>query len=260
MIPSRKGRVMSRNCLAAAPAMAAALSLAGCALGDRLAEVGRPPAMTQIGDVRSGMNPDKIAYPVEVEAPLKPTSNSLWRMGSKTFLKDQRAARVGDVVTVTIEIDESATLDNSTSLSRTNSDSLNLGSLAGYAGELASIMPGNPSFNPAQVLGSDGSSSFDGSGSATRSETISLRVAAVVVDKLSNGNFVISGHQEVRVNNELRDVRVGGIIRPADIDPENAIAYDKIAEARISYGGRGVVTDQQQQPIGSQIVEIVRPF
>jgi len=236
------------------------LSLTGCATADRLAEVGRPPAMTKIGDVRAASDPDKIIYPVGIEATVKPTSNSLWRLGSKTFLEDQRAARVGDVVTVSIAISENATLANDLSRKRTNDDSLNLGSLGGYASKLGSILPGHPKVDPTELLGSSGSANLTTSGSASRSEDINLSVAAVVVDRLTNGNFVISGKQEVRVNNELRDVRVAGIVRPQDIDSNNAVAYDKIAEARISYGGRGVLSDYQQPPIGAEILEVIRPF
>jgi flagellar L-ring protein FlgH len=245
---------------AAIAALTAGGLLSGCTTIDRLSEVGRPPNLTPITEISNPFPAQKIAYPTQVEPPTRPTSNSLWRPGSKTLLKDQRAARLGDVLTVDVQFSDSATLENETSRERSNSDALNLGSLFGYASKIAGSLPGNPTLNPASALGSSGSALFKGTGSAQRKESVRLKVAVVIVDQLRNGNFVVSGRQELRVNNELREVVVGGIVRPQDIDAENTIASEKIAEARITYGGRGIITDYQQPPVGSQIVEILRPF
>ena len=234
--------------------------LTGCASIDRLSEVGRPPATTPIDVIRSPMLAEKINYPIQAEVDARPTSNSLWRPGSKTFLKDQRATRLGDILTADVQFSDSATLENQTSRERSNSDALNLGSMLGYASKLAGTLPGNPMLDPAALLGSSGPGQFKGTGSSQRKENVRFKVAVIIVDQLRNGNFVVSGRQELRVNNELREVVVAGIVRPQDIDAENTIASEKIAEARITYGGRGTLTDYQQPPVGSQIIEIIRPF
>jgi hypothetical protein len=149
------------------------------------------------------------------------------------LLKDQRAARLGDVLTVDVQFSDSATLENETSRERSNSDALNLGNLFGYASKIAGTLPGNPTLNTTAALGSSGSGLFKGTGSAQRKESVRLKVAVVIVDQLRNGNFVVSGRQELRVNNELREVVVGGIVRPQDIDAENTIASEKIAARRL---------------------------
>jgi len=251
---------MRTNTLFAIATLTAGNLLSGCTTMDRLSEIGQPPKLTPITEIANPAPAHKITYPTQVEPPAPPTSNSLWRLGSKTLLKDQRAARLGDILTVDVQFSDSATLENGTSRERSNTDALNLGNLFGYASKIAQTLPGNPTVNTAAALGSSGSGLFKGTGSAQRKESVRLKVAVVIVDQLRNGNFVVSGRQELRVNNELREVVVGGIVRPQDIDAENTIASEKIAEARITYGGRGMITDYQQPPVGSQIVEMLRPF
>ncbi|MBM3601737.1 MAG: flagellar basal body L-ring protein FlgH [Alphaproteobacteria bacterium] len=231
-----------------------------CSMADRLAEVGSPPALAPIGNVANPASTKSIVYPIQLEAEVRPTANSLWRPGSKTFLKDQRAARVGDILTADVSVADRATMENETSRERSNSDALDLGSMFGYAKSVRSLLPGSPAFDPTAALGSSSQGKFTGTGSSARSETVRFKMAVVIVDQLRNGNFVISGKQELRVNNELREVQVAGIVRPQDIDPDNIVTSDKIAEARITYGGRGVLSDYQQPPIGSQIIELIRPF
>jgi flagellar L-ring protein precursor FlgH len=103
-------------------------------------------------------------------------------------------------------------------------------------------------------------SSFRGTGSVRRNEKLTLRIAATVVDVLPNGHLVVQGDQEVRVNNELRDLQIVGIVQPEDISRYNVIAYDRIAGARISYGGRGQISTAQQPRWGQQVVDRVLPF
>ena len=234
--------------------------LSACGNMDRLAEVGRAPAMTEIGDLRGGIDRTRIAYPTKVEPFEGASPSSLWRPGSKTFLKDQRAARVGDIVTVKIAIDDNANLDNQTNRSRSSDDSLNLGSLFGYSSKIAGALPGHPALNAAEALGSNGKANFAGKGGSKRSEKVTLQVAAVVIGETPNGNFVINGRQELRVNNELRQVQIAGIVRPQDIDNKNSISSENIAEARISYGGRGIISDVQQPSYGQQIIDMISPF
>lgn len=251
-----------RRVLARAAIVALSLALAGCAVADRLAEIGSPPKMTNIGDVRRAEETAALRYPTPVEPTLIATANSLWRPGSKSFFKDQRATRAGDIVTVAISTADSASLSNETKRTRSNSDSLSLGNLFGYKQSMLDRLPGKgPSqLGGAAELGMSGALAHEGKGSNTRSETIVIKIAAVIVEVLPNGNLVIRGRQELRVNHELREIQVAGIIRPQDIDSSNQISGDKIAEGRISYGGRGTMSDVQQPPIGSQVLDIIRPF
>ncbi|TIV92058.1 MAG: flagellar basal body L-ring protein, partial [Mesorhizobium sp.] len=97
-------------------------------------------------------------------------------------------------------------------------------------------------------------------GEIKRSEDIELNVAAVVTEVLPNGNLMIRGSQEVRVNYELRVLTIAGMVRPSDIGAENTIPYERIAEARISYGGRGRASEVQQPAYGQQVLDQVLPF
>jgi flagellar L-ring protein FlgH len=165
---------------------------------------------------------------------------------------DQRIARVGDIITVSIAINDKATFGNSTDRSQTAKSGFGLDWSLGVGGK--SLSAGNTANDITS------SSSTQGQGNIDRSEQIQVSVAAVVTEVLSNGNLVISGSQEVRVNYELRQLTVAGIVRPSDISRNNTIAYDKIAEARVSYGGRGRLSDVQQPSWGQQIYDAVKPF
>lgn len=241
--------------------------IGGCG---RLDHVGKPPAMTPPGQVMSeavAVTPARIA----VASPLPPVQNrppqqvslqsgtrtaSLWRSGPSSLFGDRRAQGRGDILTVVIEIDEEATISNATARNRSANEDLAVGALLGLP-KLVDDLTGVDLGSAAQVASGSSSS---GDGSVRRTEEITLRLAATVVDVLPNGHFVIVGNQEVRVNFELRDLRVHGVIRPEDISRTNEITYDKIADARVSYGGRGQITDVQQPRYGQQIADIVLPF
>lgn len=179
---------------------------------------------------------------------------SLWQNGERGFFGDQRAARVGDLLTIRIEIDDTAALENASERERNGRSTVDAPVFFGLGKPLASIIPGNEIVD----LGSETESS--GSGSIDRSEEISLKVAALIIDELPNGNFVIAGRQEVKVNYELRELRVSGIIRPVDIAMDNSITYEKIAEARISYGGRGQLSRVQQPRYGQDALDVILPY
>lgn len=184
------------------------------------------------------------------------TNASLWRSGPSSLFGDRRAQGRGDILTVVIEIDEEAEISNETDRSRTASEDLSVAALLG----LPAVIENTFNFDPANSVGIDSGSASQGAGSVTREEEITLRVAATVVEVLPNGHFVIAGNQEVRVNFELRDLRVHGVIRPEDISRQNEITHDKIADARIAYGGRGQITDVQQPRYGQQVADIILPF
>lgn len=190
---------------------------------------------------------------------LQPASaNSLWQTGARAFFNDQRASRVGDILTVQISIDDSAKTSNSTNRSRSSSTQTGAGSLAGFEEKLQKVLPGTPDIANLLEFGSESSSA--GQGSVNREEKINLTVAAVVVGVLPNGNLVIQGRQEVRTNAEVRDLTVAGIVRPQDISATNTVRHSQMAEARISYGGRGDISRIQKASAGQSLVERFSPF
>ena len=186
-------------------------------------------------------------------------ANSLWAAGSRSFFKDQRASKIGDILTVQIAISDKAEVSNQTSRSRTAKESAGVNNLLGFEKTLGEKLLPN-GYTPETAIDMDSDTSTAGQGSVNRKEKVELTVAAVVTQVLPNGNLVIEGHQEVRVNFELRDLSVNGIVRPEDISATNEIKHTQIAEARISYGGRGQLTDVQQPRYGQQIVDILFPF
>jgi flagellar L-ring protein precursor FlgH len=187
-----------------------------------------------------------------------PTANSLWRTGARTFFNDQRAGKVGDILTVLINIDDSAKTTNATSSAHTSAVTAGIPHLLGLESSLGKILPGG--YDPANALSTNSKTTNDGSGAVNRAEKISLTVAAVVSAVLPNGNLVIQGTQEVRTNTELRQLTVAGIVRPEDISSTNTIQHTQIAEARINYGGRGDISRVQKTPAGQSLIERFSPF
>ena len=184
--------------------------------------------------------------------------NSLWRAGARAFFKDLRAKQVGDIVTVQMTLDDSAKLDNKTERDRTDAEKANLTNILGFEGELTRYLPDGVS--AANIANFGNTHATSGDGKIERSESISLTFAAVVTQVLPNGNLVIMGRQELRVNSELRELMVTGVVRPSDIDSDNKISHEKIAEMRVAYGGRGTLSDLQQPRWGMQLWDILFPF
>jgi flagellar L-ring protein precursor FlgH len=231
--------------------LACAALLSGCA--DKLQDIGREPHLTPVG---SGLQPNRVAMlsDPQVLKPARP-GNSVWQDNSSDLFRDPRAARVGDVMTVKISIRDKASLDNNTERSRDSKRSLN------FDGSYDLNYPFLKGKGDGKLdTGLNSGTSTKGQGAITRSESIELLVAAVVSDVLPNGNLVISGTQEVRVNQEVRVLSVAGVVRPRDIATDNSISYDKIAEARIAYGGRGRITEVQQPGWGHQLIDMLLPF
>ena len=243
-------------------ALGLSLSLTACGnMGDRLASIGREPNLSQIAinNPLPPTPPGTLSVPMPDERVEARNINSLWMAGRQTFFKDQRAHKVGDILTVLIEIDDKAEIDNETKRGRAGTESLAMPEFLGIPQrQLAKVFP--EEIDPASLVNETSNSSHTGTGSVDRKEKIKVKVAATVTNLLPNGNFVISGRQEVRINSEVRELLVAGIIRPEDIANNNAIGYEKIAEARISYGGRGQITDMQQPRYGQQFWDIVSPF
>ncbi len=190
--------------------------------------------------------------------PAEGSSGSLWSGTRSSLLGDRRAALRGDILTVSIEIDEEAEISNSTDSSRSAADNFALPSLFGIPQVLDGALPDGASMDDAYDMTS--SSSYEGDGSVRRNEKLTLRIAATITEVLPNGVLRIEGQQEVRVNSELRELVVTGYIRPEDITRQNEIAYDKIAGARISYGGRGQISTVQQPRYGQSALDQILPF
>lgn len=239
------------------PLLAALCLLPGCNAMNRLSEVGGEPSLAAI-QTPAVPNAVPVSLPMPTHEPDLHAPNSLWRAGARGFFKDQRAAQVGDILTVTIEIDDTAEIKNATSRSRSNSEDANADAFLGLEAELAKKLP--QGIDPTNLIELGSSSNNSGEGQIARAEKIELKVAALVTQVLPNGNLVIQGRQEVRVNFEMRELLIAGVIRPQDVDNANVISYDKIAEARISYGGRGQISDVQQPRYGQQVFDILFPF
>jgi len=233
-------------------------SLSACNMMNRLSSVGEEPKMSTIDSPAPLAAPQAVSLPMPAPMAVDRQPNSLWRPGSRAFLKDQRASNVGDILTVIIEISDNAAINNSTKRSRLAGESASASAFLGYEQSIARIFP--EAFDPTNLVDLDSDSVTEGSGGVNRNESINLRVAALVTQVLPNGNLVLAGRQEVRVNYEKRELQVAGIIRPEDITSTNTIGYDQIAEARIAYGGEGQITDVQQPRYGQQVFDILWPF
>jgi flagellar L-ring protein precursor FlgH len=230
-------------------------------------------ACTTVKEAAIGPSLSPSAYPVTPQErrpdlgmlPSQPeitpaSANSLWRSGARAFFIDQRANRVGDIVTVQIAINDSAKTSNTSVANRTSASDAALTSLFGMEGKIGRLLPPGNDFTSASPFSTESSFSNSGSGSVNRAESISLTVAAVVTGILPNGNLIIEGTQEVRTNAEVRQLTISGMIRPEDISAANTIRHTQIAEARINYGGRGDISTMQKAPAGQSVVAKLWPF
>ncbi|RYE09934.1 MAG: flagellar basal body L-ring protein FlgH [Hyphomicrobiales bacterium] len=231
--------------------------LAGCSTLDKLSSVGETPKLSAIENptAQPGYKAVNMPMPEIVAASYQP--NSLFSNQARGFFKDQRAHRIGDILTVLVTIDDSAQISNATTRKRSASNEANIGTSLGSV--FGTKVPGID-VDATGGISTGGSLSDGGNGSVNRKETLQTSVAVVVTQVLPNGNLVIEGRQEVRVNFEVRDLIVAGIVRPEDIGSDNTIMSEKIAEARIAYGGRGQITDVQQPRYGQQIADAILPF
>jgi flagellar L-ring protein precursor FlgH len=227
----------------------------GCSSIDRLSQIGEQPRLSAIDNptTQPGYKPVQMPMPKPEVASYNP--NSLWRNGSRAFFKDQRAHQVGDLLTVTVNFTDKANIANETQRSRTAKED---SGITDFIGSQTITQP--LKILPGRILTTDSTSSADGKGSVQRQEALQTNVAAVVTQVLPNGNLVVEGKQEIRVNFEIRELIVAGIVRPEDIQSDNTIDSSKIAQARIAYGGRGQITDVQQPRYGQQVMDVLLPF
>jgi flagellar L-ring protein FlgH len=228
----------------------------GCSSINRLSQIGEQPKLASIDNPTAQPGYKPVQMPMPKPEMVSYNANSLWRNGSRAFFKDQRAARIGDILTVTVNITDKANFANETQRSRTSKEDSGITDFAGsklLGAQAQKVLPG-------RLLTADSTASTDGKGSVNRQEALQTNVAAVVTQLLPNGNLVVEGKQEIRVNFEIRELVVAGIVRPEDIQSDNTIDSSKIAQARIAYGGRGQLTDVQQPRYGQQVMDVLLPF
>jgi flagellar L-ring protein precursor FlgH len=233
--------------------------LSACNAVDRLSAVGEQPMQTAIVNPTTKPGYQPVSMPMPAAHYEERQANSLWMGGSrKTFFKDQRAKDIGDILTVLINIDDDANLKNETTRNRDATEDTAAPNVLGFENYLQKVLPA--AVDPAALLDMNTSSEHKGKGEVKRQEEVNLKLATTVNQILPNGNMVITGRQEVRVNFENRILEVTGVIRPEDIAIDNTIPYEKVAEARIAYGGKGQMTDVQQPRYGQQVMDIISPF
>lgn len=233
------------------------LLLSASACG-RVTEIGRAP---KVSDAQATPEFTAMAEPVVPmpAGPLRPDAPaSLWSGQQLSLVGDRRATARGDILTVVIEIDDKAEIQNSSGRQRAASESVGMPQMIGLSQRLDQMLPEGASAG--DLASAKGASTFKGSGNISRRDKVTLRVAATVIERMPNGVLHIQGSQEVRVNFEVRELTVSGFVRPSDISRDNEVAYDRIAGARISYGGRGQITDVQQPRYGQQAADIVLPY
>ncbi|MEM1364793.1 MAG: flagellar basal body L-ring protein FlgH [Pseudomonadota bacterium] len=233
------------------------VGITACGTGDRLKNIGKAPALSAIENPTTAQNYRPVQMPMPEPRQEIFEDNSLWRTGSRSFFKDQRARRRGDILTILVAVTDSAQVENTTQRSRTNSE--DLGATGSLGGKVLDVI-GASGANAGGLVDLNSANSSEGAGKINRRETLTTKIAAVVTQVLPNGNLVIEGRQEIRVNFEVREMIVAGIVRPEDIAADNTVESSKIAEARISYGGRGQITDVQQPRYGQQVLDVLLPF
>jgi len=234
--------------------------LSGCSSTlDKLDEIGKPPKLADINNPTEHANYQPVTWPMpETAPPAKQYANSLWQTGARAFFRDQRASRVGDILRVNVKIEDKAELDNETESKRDNTGSIAAPTVFGLENKMLGLLPERA--NATKLLSVTGAADNKGTGSVKRKETITTQVAALITQVLPNGNYVIDGKQEMRINYEIREVSVKGVVRPEDIKSDNSIDSTQIAESRISYGGHGQISDVQQPRWGHQVIETLSPF
>ncbi len=236
----------------------AALSLTACNTFTRLAEVGKGPEVTEIANPVKRPKYRPVSMPMPGPKKVSSNANSLWRPGARAFFRDQRASDVGDILTIKLAIDDSAALGNKTTRARNDAEDGDVTNLLGLEGEFTKMLP--QAITPATTVSLGTKHTTEGDGEIDREEEIAVTIAGIITQILPNGNLVVFARQEIKVNFEMREVMVTGVVRPEDIDYSNTISHDKIAEMRVAYGGRGTLSDLQQPRVGTQMIDILFPF
>ena len=242
------------------------LLLNACNAADRLSRIGGKPSMDPINNYEPEVypgDPGTAAQPTSYggltgDEPHVKTANSLWRPGSKAFFRDQRARSVGDILKVVVEISDAAKIENKSETSRNDSAKTGVPNVLGFEGKVGKIFPAGVSATNLIDLNSTDTNNSEGE--IERKEKINTTIAASVIKILPSNNLVIRGFQQLRIDRELREILVEGVVRPEDISAKNSVTLDQIAEARVSYGGKGTISDYMQPRYGKQLLDVVSPF
>lgn len=236
-----------------------ATSLSGCGIFSRLSDVGQEPPLSPITNPVEARDYEPVSMPMPAKQEGVHAANSLWSQGAVGFFKDQRASKVGDIITVKISTKDNALMENKMEQNRDdNKDSLSISSALGFEKYLEDVFP--KGYKNESAIGVTSNREIEGDGKIDRKESINVTFAAVVTQVLPNGNLVIEGTQEIRISYEVRQLYMRGIVRRADISSNNTVESSKIAELRVSYGGKGVISDVQQPRYGRQILDVIAPF
>ncbi len=244
-----------RNMLAGVHLAAVVALLFGCAT---------PPVVQSESPARKLAPSAQMTQPAQMAslASHDATANgSLWVENGGRSLGEMfvnaKARRIGDIVTIRIVESSSASNKASTDTDRASSLDVGLSSFFKLEDEFPSTQAFFNPFSPAQA---SYESEFEGTGSTVRSGALEAYISARIVQILPNGNFVIEGNREVRVNNENQIITLTGVVRPRDISGENVVQSTYIADARISYSGSGIVNDQQRPGWLVRILDNIWPF
>ncbi len=251
---------MPRPLLRSGLMLGTVLALSACSTTlDKLDRIGKPTPHSEVQDPTQKADYRPLTWPTpEMTEPGQRYSNSLWQPGARAFFRDQRAARVGDILRVNIDVQDKAQVDNQTKAERKDAENIATPQVFGLQKLLFGGLPGKAHTD--DLLNATDHTKYEGIGNINRQEKIRTQVAATVVQVMPNGNLAISGTQEVRVNYEMRNLAVKGIVRREDINSDNTIDLSQIAEARVSYGGKGQLDDIQIPRYGSQVVDALSPF
>jgi len=236
---------------------AVALLLGGCSdFLTRLSEVGGPPKLSPTADPTKDPSWHPVSLPMPPVPPVHAAADSLWRPGGREFFKDQRAHTVGDVLTIVINVNDVANEMNNTSVTRNANDGMGMPNMFG----LEKSIPHAIQANPASLVATNSANANVTLGQIQRNEQVTTSLAGVITQMLPNGNMVVVARQQMRVNGEMRELVVTGIVRPEDIASDNTVLHNRLAEARIIYGGRGTLSDQQMPRYGQQLLDVLLPF
>jgi flagellar L-ring protein precursor FlgH len=233
-----------------------AINASGCASLDRLKDIGNPPPLSPVSNPTTAPGYKPVQMPMPTPQPASFNPNSLWRNGSRAFFKDQRAHQIGDILTVKVNINDTAQFQDQTQVQRTSTED---SGITNFLGANTIVNPAKAVL-PGSIITANTDSQSNATGSINRQDQLLTNVAAVVTQVLPNANMVIEGKQEVRLNSEMRVLVVAGVVRPEDIESDNTIDLAKIAEARVAYGGKGTLSDIQQPPWGQQALNVLLPF
>jgi len=229
---------------------------AGCSTIDKLKTIGEAPPLSPMENPTTKPGYKPVQMPMPTPQPVSFNPNSLWRNGSRAFFKDQRAHQVGDLLTVKVNINDTAQFQDQTQVARSATED---SGITNFIGANTIVNPAKAVL-PGHILTTDSNTQSNANGSINRTDQLVTNVAAVVTQLLPNGNLVIEGKQEIRLNTEMRELLVAGVVRPEDIDSDNTIELPKIAEARVAYGGKGTLSNIQEPPWGQQALEVLLPF